>query len=130
MKAQDKIEFCKEVGQSLPGVKVYFRDGWDCFYFDLEGKYFAMMGVDEDAYITLKNDPDKNEELRQVYSDVIRPGYYTSKKHWNSIDLHAEEITSNMLEQLIKESYNLVFATLTKKVREAILAGQRKEYYV
>ncbi|CRH92558.1 Uncharacterized protein conserved in bacteria [Chlamydia trachomatis] len=86
-----------------------------------------MMRINEDAYITLKNVPDKNKELRQVYPGVIRPGYYTSKKHWNSIDLRVEEITSNMLEQLIKESYNLVFATLTKKVREAMLAGQRKE---
>ena len=127
MNLQKKIAFCKEVGQSLPAATVYFREEWACFYFDLEGKYFAMMSEGENAYITLKNDPDKNEELRQIYPEIIQPGYYTSKKHWNTISLAATEITADLLENLIKESYDLVFAKLTKKAREAILAGQRKE---
>lgn len=121
----EKIEFCKEVGSQFPGARVYYREEWDCWYFDLAGKYFALMSKDPgpDSYITLKNLPDKNVELRELYP-AIRPGYYTSKKHWNSITLTDDDITESLLQALLQESYDLVFAGLTKKLQKELLESK------
>ncbi|MHC5374300.1 MmcQ/YjbR family DNA-binding protein [Enterococcus sp. LJL120] len=111
-----RIEHFKDYGNSLPGAKVYFREDWGTIYFDLLGKQFGMMSPEASAesLITLKNLPEKNEELREIYPDIIIPGYYANKKHWNSIRLTAPEISDEMIEAMIKTSYELVFAKLTK----------------
>ncbi|WP_265460137.1 MmcQ/YjbR family DNA-binding protein [Enterococcus sp. HY326] len=111
-----RIEHFKDYGNSLKGAKVYFREDWGTIYFDLLGKQFGMMSPEASAesLITLKNLPEKNEELREIYPDIIIPGYYANKKHWNSIRLAAPEISDEMIETMIKTSYDLVFAKLTK----------------
>lgn len=32
-----------EYAKTFKGADVYFRESWDCYYFDLLGKCFAMM---------------------------------------------------------------------------------------
>ena len=80
-----RIATFKAFGETFKGAKVYFRDDWEVFYFDLQGKMFGMMSdqAGEDAIITLKNLPEKNEELREVYKNIVIPGYYANKTHWN-----------------------------------------------
>lgn len=122
MTAEEKIAFCIKVGNGLKGAKVYYREDWDCYYFDLVGKYFGLLSdkSENGPFITLKNSPEVNEELRETYS-FVRPGYYTSKAHWNSIDLTSEEVTEAILEEFIKISYQLIFDKLTKKVKATII---------
>ena len=57
-----------------------------------------------------------NEELRATYK-AIRPGYYTNKVHWNSIDLTSDEMSEELLAALIKTSYQLVISKLPKKIQ-------------
>lgn len=98
------------------GADVYFREEWECDYFSLHGKCFGMMGVD---LITLKGNPEDNLKLRETHQDVI-PGYYANKKHWNSIKLNTEELTTKEILHLIDISYTLVFKKLTRKEQLAI----------
>ncbi|MGO3792501.1 MAG: MmcQ/YjbR family DNA-binding protein, partial [Enterococcus gilvus] len=70
--------------------------------------------------ITLKNLPEKNEELREMYPGVVIPGYYTNKNHWNSIKVANEELNDDTIKQLIETSYRLVYQKLTKKEKAEI----------
>ena len=42
-----------------------------------------------------------------------------SKKHWNTIDFHSD-VNDKMMCQLINDSYDLVFKSLTKKIQSEI----------
>ena len=70
---QQRINGFKTFGETLKGAKVYFREDWEVLYFDLQGKMFGMMSdqASEDAIITLKNLPEKNEELRDSDSGIL-----------------------------------------------------------
>ncbi|MBM7542209.1 MmcQ/YjbR family DNA-binding protein [Amphibacillus cookii] len=116
-----RIDHFKNVGDRLKGAKVYYREDWDVYYFDLVGKMFGMMTPEpsEDAIITLKGLPEDNEFLRETCTDVT-PGYYANKVHWNSIKLRTEQLTDEEIERLILQSYQLVYKKLTKKVREQL----------
>ena len=105
---QQRIETFKVFGETLKGAKVYFREDWGVLYFDLQGKMFGMMSnqASEDAIITLKNLPEKNEELREIYVGIVIPGYYTNK--------------NDVIKQLIEVSYQLVYQKLTKKQKAEI----------
>lgn len=119
---QQRIETFKAFGETLKGAKVYFREDWEVFYFDLQGKMFGMMSdqASQDAIITLKNLPEKNEELREIYAGIVIPGYYTNKNHWNSIKLVSDELPDDAIKQLIETSYRLVYQKLTKKQKAEI----------
>ena len=119
---QTRMNVLKTYGQSLPGAKVYFREDWGTIYFDLQGKQFGMMSpeADEKALITLKHYPEKNEELRTLYTDVIIPGYYANKKHWNSIKLASEELSDTEIKKMVQISYELVLQNFSKKKQEEI----------
>ncbi|OTP11184.1 hypothetical protein A5844_001318 [Enterococcus sp. 10A9_DIV0425] len=119
---QTRMNVLKTYGQSLPGTKVYFREDWGTIYFDLQGKQFGMMSpeADEKALITLKHYPEKNEELRTLYTDVIIPGYYANKKHWNSIKLASEELSDTEIKKMVQISYELVLQNFSKKKQEEI----------
>ncbi|MGM9902903.1 MAG: MmcQ/YjbR family DNA-binding protein [Enterococcus sp.] len=119
---QARMNVLKTYGQSLPGAKVYFREDWGTIYFDLQGKQFGMMSpeADEKALITLKHYPEKNEELRTLYTDVIIPGYYANKKHWNSIKLASEELSDTEIKKMVQISYELVLQNFSKKKQEEI----------
>lgn len=117
-----RIATFKAFGETFKGAKVYFRDDWEVFYFDLQGKMFGMMSdqAGEDAIITLKNLPEKNEELRELYQGIVIPGYYANKTHWNSIKLASPEVSDEEIKQMITISYQLVYQKLTKKQKAEI----------
>lgn len=85
--------------------------------FKVHGKMFGILSLDEQPpRINLKNDPDTNIELRESY-DWIIPGYHMNKQHWNTVIV--EEYASwELVQELIKTSYDLVWQKLPKKLRE------------
>ncbi|MGX7023336.1 MmcQ/YjbR family DNA-binding protein [Vagococcus hydrophili] len=117
----ERMKRFEEFGNQLPHGKVYYREDWDCIYFDLLGKQFGMMSknADEDSLITLKGEPEVNEVLRETYEDVV-PGYYANKKHWNSIYLKSTEISDEEIKRMIQTSYELVWKKLPAKVRKEL----------
>ena len=65
--------------------------------------------------------PEEGSALREIYSDII-PGYYCNKRHWNSIKADGE-VPAELVSELAFKAYAVVFASLPKKVREAIKKG-------
>ena len=69
--------------------------------------------------ITLKCDPDLALVLRSQY-EVIIPGYYMNKDHWNTLILDGTIPEEQVLE-MIDESYKLVVSGLKQADRQALL---------
>jgi predicted DNA-binding protein (MmcQ/YjbR family) len=82
------------------------------------GKMFALVNVDPGNLVTLKVLPEDGEALRAIHS-FVKPGYYMDKRHWISVDL-VPEVTEEELEALIEDSYQLVRASLAKKLRDSL----------
>lgn len=89
--------------------------------FKVGGRIFAATNIEQFVFITLKCEPETAIELRERYSG-IKPGWHSNKKHWNSVYLNTD-ISSQLLQTLIDQSYELVYQTLTKKVRYELQNG-------
>lgn len=111
----------QDFGASFPFANVYYREDWEVIYFEIQGKMFALLSptMTPETQLTLKGDPQVNEELRELYSSIT-PGYHMNKKHWNSIVIQSKELSDEELLQMLWQSYQLVVAKLPKKEREKI----------
>lgn len=94
-----------------------FDDKTLCFR--VAGKIFAISVIDEIPFsVNLKCDPERAVTLREQYPN-IKPGYHMNKAHWNTIDAMPGFPDALFLE-LARHSYDLVFASLTKRQKEAL----------
>jgi predicted DNA-binding protein (MmcQ/YjbR family) len=66
----------------------------------------------------IKCDPDQAEQLRDEYS-CVQPGYHMNKKHWNTVIVDGT-VSDKQLQQWIDASYQLVFDSLPKKIKQEI----------
>ena len=82
------------------------------------GKMFALLSLDGEPTANLKCDPEKAIGLRETFSAII-PGYHMSKKHWNTLQLGGP-LTDTLVCELIDHSYNLVYDSLPRKVKNEI----------
>lgn len=110
-------QFC-EYCLSLPGVTEEFPFGEQTLVYKVAGKMFALTDLEEFSSVNLKCDPDEAVELRERYEGVT-PGYHMNKKHWNTVDMHSN-IPNKLILEWIKNSYDLVVASLPKKEREKL----------
>ncbi len=119
MDIQQLYEFCL----SKKGVTEHFPFDEDTLVFKVGGKMFCLTSLQEwekgNPSLNLKCDPEKAEELRAEY-DGIRPGYHMSKVHWNTVDFH-KDVSDKMMLELINDSYDLVFKSLTKKLQAEVI---------
>lgn len=107
------IEELREYCLTLKGVTEEFPFGETVLVFKVSGKMFCLSELDKGLSIAIKNDPEKNIELREEYP-AIKPGYHMNKKHWNTVDVNGS-ISDDMLKNLIDDSYDLVVMKLTRK---------------
>lgn len=84
--------------------------------YKVAGKMFAILGVRDEAYVILKS--DHADMLREKYAGVGHRSHL-DRRFWISVDLDAD-VTPAEVRKLVKASYDLVVATLTKKQREAL----------
>lgn len=82
------------------------------------GKIFILIRLEGDAWINLKCDPEKAIELRES-NPAISPGYHMSKKHWNTVVLDGS-MTRKLLFEMINHSYELVFESLSTKIKSEL----------
>lgn len=116
-----------------PGVTSDFKVEWGWQRYMVGGKLFAALMHPTDKYdaayaekdlLNLKCDPLLAPLLRQQYPEVL-PGFYSDKRCWNSVDLGGG-LPDDLLRQMIDDSYQLVFAKLTKKLQREIAAAPEK----
>ncbi len=119
MNIEQLYEFCL----SKKGVTEHFPFDEDTLVFKVGGKMFALSSLSTwekgNPKINLKCNPEKGEELRANY-EAINPGFHMSKVHWNTVNFN-EDASDKMIRELISDSYNLVFKSLTKKIQSEII---------
>ncbi|OYU83777.1 MAG: MmcQ-like protein [Flavobacterium sp. BFFFF2] len=115
---QDLYDYC----QDKPGVTEHFPFDEDTLVFKVGGKMFCLTSLLEwekgTPSLNLKCDPERAEELRAEFSGIT-PGYHMSKVHWNTVSL-TTDVDHELALQLIDESYDLVFESLTAKAKAQI----------
>jgi predicted DNA-binding protein (MmcQ/YjbR family) len=55
-------------------------------------------------------------ELRERFESVT-PGYHMNKTHWNTVFFN-QDLSDRELLELVKHSYDLIWKSLPKKLRE------------
>ena len=117
-----RYEWMDDFFMSKPGVTRDFQKDWNWIRYQIGGKMFAAICLDDDDkpyYITLKLDPVEGDFLRQQYEDIL-PGYYMNKMHWNSIKPDGA-VPDELLKDLLDKSYQLVLSGFSKKKQKEIL---------
>jgi predicted DNA-binding protein (MmcQ/YjbR family) len=118
MNIEQLYDFCL----SKKAVTEHFPFDEDTLVFKVGGKMFCLTSIKEwengTPSLNLKCDPERAEELRAQY-EAIKPGYHMSKIHWITVDFKSD-VPDKMMCELINHSYDLVFKSLTKKLRDEI----------
>lgn len=106
--------FCKFC-ENLPHTELSTPFGPQTLVCKVGGKMYAAVDIDNFESVNVKNHPEKNLKLRAQYNDV-QPGYHMNKKHWNTIAFDGD-VPLDILLHLIRESYEIVFSSLSYKVK-------------
>lgn len=112
------LEYYRDYCLSLPGVTEDTPFDPTTLGFRVGGKIFAITDLEVFEYINLKCDPERAVELRERYPGIT-PGYHMNKKLWNSVSVSGN-VPDPLILELTKESYELIKASLPKKVRESL----------
>lgn len=112
------LEEIRDYCLSKKGTEETFPFDQTTLVFKVFGKMYALIDIDEARSINLKCDPERAEELREQHDGII-PGYHMSKKHWNTVSLDGS-INRSLVMELIDHSYELVYASLPKKLRNEL----------
>ncbi len=113
MNVEELRDYCLE----KKGVTEGFPFDETTLVFKVMNKMFCLLGLDK-TQVNLKNDPEKNIELRAHYPAII-PGYHMNKEHWNTVNLDGT-VPPNLIKELVDESYRLIVDGLPKKKREEL----------
>jgi predicted DNA-binding protein (MmcQ/YjbR family) len=112
------IEELRTYCLSLKGVTEDFPFDESTLVFKVVGKLFCLTDLEGPLSINVKNDPEKNIELREEYP-AIKPGYHMSKIHWNTVEIDGS-IPDDFIKNLIDESYDLVVMKLKKQEQQKL----------
>ena len=112
------IDFLRNYCLSFPGATEEIQ--WEThLLFKVGGKMFTMCGSTAESQISLKANPEKFDELIEI--EGVIPAPYLARNKWIAIQTR-NSLKISELKELIKESYDLVFEKLPKKVRNEITA--------
>ena len=116
------VEFVRKFAMSLPHVTEQIQ--WeDHLLFKIGGKMFAITSLGpEGPRLSLKTTPEKFYGLTEIPGVIPAP--YMARNHWVALE-RWDAVRRNELQELIRESYDLVFAKLPKKT-QAQLTGAPK----
>lgn len=119
-----KYPWIDEYLRGKPGVTRSLQTEWNWMRYQLDGKMFAAICMDDEGkpyYITLKLDPFEGDYFRGRYEDII-PGYYMNKVHWNSVKADGN-VPEEVMEDLLDKAYWCVLSSLSRKKQDAIITS-------
>jgi len=88
--------------------------------FRVGNKIFALTNLNAEEFsVNLKGMPIENILHREQYPEAVFPGYHMNKMHWNAV-FPNNNLPSELFLQMVDQSFNLVFQSLPKKVRESL----------
>ena len=115
MNIEDYRDYCL----LKPGVTEGFPFDEHVLVFKVMGKMFALTDIDKFEFINLKCEPDRAIELREGNTGIT-PGYHMNKQQWNSVSTDGS-VSNLLLIELIDHSYELIVASLSKKLRDQLV---------
>ena len=95
-----------------PGATEGYPFGEGALVFKVGGKMFAILSAEG---VSLKCDPVFAIAFRERYP-AVTAGYHLDKRHWNTVVLDGS-VPSEILDEWIGDSYELVVASLTRAQR-------------
>ena len=114
MDANEILDYCL----AKKGVEETFPFDKETLVMKVGGKMFLLMSLEKQPLsIAVKTDPEWSAELREKYPQITG-AYHMNKIHWNSV--MCEGLKSELIMKLIDSSYELIFESLTKKMKEEI----------
>jgi len=117
MQAEEIREYCL----SKKAVTEGFPFDNETLVFKVGGKMFLLISLEKQpTTFSAKAVPEWSEELRESFPQITG-AYHMNKTHWNAIT--CEGLRKELILKLIDHSYDLVFNSLTKKLREEILSS-------
>lgn len=109
--------FCLSLPHATEGVQ------WDNdLLFRVGGKMFAVASLDvTPTRVSFKCTPETFAEL--IEQEDITPAAYMARNHW--VTLHRlDALDEGETQRLIRESYGMVWAKLTKKLQKELDEGK------
>ncbi len=135
MNIEDFRAYClslKGVTEKMPFGKAASEYDRNLLVFSVLDKWFCFVNVDVFDFCNIKCDPEQVVELQERY-EGIRPGYHMNKKHWISVCFNHhmnkkhwisvcfnQDVPDSKIRELVRQSYDIVAASLTKKQREEL----------
>lgn len=117
------IDFIRDHCLKKKAVTEEFPFDEHTLVFKVLGKMFVLAPLNKwdagEATITVKCDPDYTVELRDTYESIYA-GPYVSNKHWNTLALYQQELSPELIIQLIDHSYDMVVKGMTKKMKDTL----------
>ena len=106
---------------SLPHATEDIQWGNDLL-FRISGKIFAGMSLDPPHSLSFKCTPEKFDEL--IEFDGIIPAPYMARNKWVMLE-RLDALNDSEIKRLIKNSYEMIFSKLTKKLQAELGAATK-----
>ena len=113
---------------AFPGAEHDYKIEWHWDRYMVRGKLFAAIcspsGMKDESYnghtlVNLKCDPRLAELYRAEHPEVL-PGFYSDKRNWHAVLLDGA-LPDELLKEMCRHSYELVFGKLPKYIQKEIM---------
>ena len=116
------VDWLREVCLSFPGVTEQIQWGYDLL-FKVGGKMFAVTPLEPaPVCLAFKASPENFAELTERPN--IIPAPYLARAQWVALQTR-DALPAEELARLLRQSYDMVFAKLPRKTRDAVSIAQR-----
>jgi predicted DNA-binding protein (MmcQ/YjbR family) len=115
------VDWLRELCLSFPGATEQIQWGYDLL-FKVGGKMFAVTPLEPaPVCLSFKASPENFAELTE--RPKIIPAPYLARAQWVALETR-DALPAAELARLLRDSYDLVFAKLPKKTREAVSSSK------
>jgi len=123
MKFNDFKEYC--LSFTAAEEQSPYKNNDDLVAFTVMNRVFAITNPATFEHIYVKCDPVKAATLRNLYKEV-KPSKFENQRHWNVVNLEGI-LDDEIIQEWIKDSYELVFEALPRKKQRVIERMQKEE---
>ena len=111
------VDWLRELCLSFPGATEQIQWGYDLL-FKVGGKMFAVTPLEPaPVCLSFKASPEHFAELTERPSVIPAP--YLARAQWVALQTR-DALPPEELARLLRESYDMVFARLPRKIRDAV----------
>lgn len=96
----------------------FFNNSRSILVIYVQEKMFCFFDLDKFDSCTIKCATDKIDSLKDEYNAIEKP-FNLSPKYWISVRFN-DDVSDNMLKELVADSYKLVVSGLTKKQQKEL----------